>query len=208
VNLTSYAELAVRLVNTAFQANDDPDPLGAIDAFGVLVADHPHLARAVTPLDLDALRALRDELGEVFTAAATGREDSAVQRLNALLVRSPIQPELVSHDDQHWHLHLADAGSGSAFDRYASGAMIGLTLVVSQLGIKRLGVCSIASCHRVFIDASSNRSRRYCTEHCATRANVTTIRARLTTSGTARLTTSGTARLTTSGTGPAVTAAG
>ena len=175
VNLTSYAELAVRLVNSAYRANDDPDPLGAIDSFRVLVDDHPHLAAAITLFDLDALRALRGELADVFIATATGRDGDAVARLNGLLARSSVQPELVSHEgDERWHLHLADAGSVA--DRYAAGAVIALTLVISQFGLRRLGVCSIASCQRVFIDASPNRSRRYCTEHCATRTNVTTIR--------------------------------
>jgi predicted RNA-binding Zn ribbon-like protein len=175
VNLTSYAELAVRLVNTAYPAPGDPDPLGATSDFRALVFDLPKLAAAATAFDLEALRALRAELGEVFTAAATGRDAAAMGSLNTLLARSPVQPELVTHDDQPWHLHLAE--HGSAADRYAAGATAGLTLTVSQYGLARLGICSIASCQRVFIDASSNRSRRYCPEHCATRANVTTIRA-------------------------------
>jgi predicted RNA-binding Zn ribbon-like protein len=176
VNLTSYAELAVRLVNTAYRAPGDPDPLGATSDFRALVSDRPRLAAAATGFDLEALRALRDELGELFTAAATGRDAAAMDHLNALLARSPVQPELVTHDDQPWHVHLAE--HGSAADRYAAGAVVGLALTVSQYGLARLGICSIASCQRVFIDASSNRSRRYCPEHCATRANVTTIRAR------------------------------
>jgi predicted RNA-binding Zn ribbon-like protein len=175
VNLTSYAELAVRLVNTAFRANGDPDPLGASDAFRMLISDHAHLSGALTPADLEAMRALRDELAAVFTAAATGRDHQAIERLNALLVRFPIQPVLVGHDDQRWHVHLAEAGSVS--DRYAAGAVIGLTLMVSQFGLSRLGICSIAACQQVFIDGSPNRSRRYCPEHSATRTNVTTIRA-------------------------------
>jgi predicted RNA-binding Zn ribbon-like protein len=175
VNLTSYAELAVRLVNTAFQANSVPDPLGATHVFSALVSDHPHLSGPVTPVDLDALRGLRTELSQVFTDAVTGRDREAVARLNALLIRCPIQPELVSHDDQRWHVHLARAGSVA--DRYAAAAVIGLTLMVSQIGLSRLGTCSIASCHQVFIDGSPNRSRRYCAEHGASRGNVTTIRA-------------------------------
>jgi predicted RNA-binding Zn ribbon-like protein len=171
----SYAELAVRLVNTAYRANGDPDPLGTVDAFRALVSDQPQLGRAATAADLDALRALRAEIGALFTAAATGREHAAADALNAMLVRHPVQPELVAHDDQRWHVHLAD--SGAAADRYAAGAVIGLTLMISQLGLNRLGVCSIASCQRVFIDASSNRSRRYCAEHTPARGNVTTIRA-------------------------------
>ena len=175
MNLTSYAELAVRLVNTAYRAPGDPDPLGATSDFRALVSDRPRLAAAATGFDLEALRALRDELGELFTAAATGRDAAAMDHLNALLARSPVQPELVTHDDQPWHMHLAE--HGSAADRYAAGAVVGLALTVSQYGLARLGTCSIASCQRVFIDASSNRSRRYCPEHCAARANVTTIRA-------------------------------
>jgi predicted RNA-binding Zn ribbon-like protein len=175
VNLTSYAELAVRLVNTAVQAPDAADPLSIEEEFRRVVTDLPHLSGAMTPVDLDALRVLRDEFGKVFTAAATGRDRAAADQLNAMLTRCPIQPELVSHDGQGWHVHLSS--SGSVADRYAAGAVIGLTLVVSQFGLSRLGTCSIASCQRVFIDASPNRSRRYCTEHGATRANVTTIRA-------------------------------
>jgi predicted RNA-binding Zn ribbon-like protein len=175
VNLTSYAELAVRLVNTAYRANSVPDPLDTTDAFGMLVSDHAHLSGSLTPFDLDALRVLRTELAAVFSAIATGRDREAVDRLNALMIRSPIHPELVSHDDQRWHVHLADAGSVS--DRYAAGAVIGLALAVSQFGLARLGTCSIAACERVFIDASPGRSRRYCAEHGASRANVTTIRA-------------------------------
>ena len=174
MHLTSYAELAVRLVNTAYPASGDRDPLGALSAFRALVDDRPRLAATATALDLAALRALRTELGEVFTAAATGRDAAAIGRLNALLARSLVQPELVTHDDEPWHLHLAE--HGSAADQYAAGAVAGLAQTVSQQGLARLGTCSIASCHRVFIDASSNRSRRYCTGHCATRATVTTIR--------------------------------
>lgn len=175
MNLTSYAELAVRLVNTAVQASDATDPLGTTEEFRRVVADLPHLSGTITPVDLDALRVLRDEFSKIFTAAATGRDKVAAQQLNAMLTRCPIQPELASHDGQGWHLHLAS--SGSVADRYAAGAVIGLALVVAQFGLSRLGTCSIAACQRVFIDASPNRSRRYCTEHGATRANVTTIRA-------------------------------
>jgi predicted RNA-binding Zn ribbon-like protein len=174
VNLTSSAELAVRLVNSAHRAADDPEPLGTVHSFRALLADRPELCAAATLADLSALRALRAELNEVFTDAASGRGGAAAGRLNALLAATPIQPELVSHDDQRWHIHLAE--HGSAADRVAGRAVYGLTLIVSRFGVDRLGVCAIAACSRVFIDASTNRSRRYCTE-CASRTNVTTIRA-------------------------------
>ncbi len=173
MDLTSYAELAVRLVNTAIRAGDEPDLLGDPEAFRGFVADRPHLAGQVTRHDLDMLRQLRAELSRIFTAAAEGVGSSAVERMNALLVQHPIHPVIVSHDAGSWHLHLSE--TGSVADRYAAGAVIGLAMLVAQFGVNRLGVCTIASCHGVFIDASPNRSRRYCADHCTTRTNVTAI---------------------------------
>jgi predicted RNA-binding Zn ribbon-like protein len=165
VNLSSYAKLAVRLANTADQADGEPDPLssaaGCAETFGDCIT------ATFTPHDLAVLRHLRSELTAIFTAAATGNDQVAVSRMNALLMQFPIQPELVSHDDERWHVHLA--AQGSASDRFASGAMIGLALIVSIYGVSRLGVCAIASCPRVFIDASPSKSRRYCAEHTARR---------------------------------------
>jgi predicted RNA-binding Zn ribbon-like protein len=174
VNLTSYADLAVRLVNTAARADDEPDRLGTPEMFRALVAEHPFRAGPpVTRHGLESLRLLRAELAAIFAAAAGGTPQAAAERLNALLIQHPIHPELTSHDGGHWHVHLA--ATGSAADRYAAGAVIGLALFVSQFGMKRLGVCAIASCSRVFLDASTNRSRRYCAEHSAVRTNVTAI---------------------------------
>jgi predicted RNA-binding Zn ribbon-like protein len=172
VNLSSYADLAVRLANTAAQAPGEPDSLGTAEACASALGDS--LAGPVTRRDLVVLAHLRDEFTAIFTAAATGDDKGAIGRMNALLIQYPIQPELVSHDDQRWHVHLA--GHGSAADRFAAGAIIGMSLIVSLYGVNRLGICAIASCHRVFIDASPGRSRRYCTEHVAAKGNVSTLR--------------------------------
>jgi predicted RNA-binding Zn ribbon-like protein len=61
-------------------------------------------------------------------------------------------------------------------DRFVAGAIIGVALTVSGLGVSRLGICAIASCPLVFIDASPGKSRRYCKEHAAARGNVSTLR--------------------------------
>jgi predicted RNA-binding Zn ribbon-like protein len=140
------------------------------------VADRPHLAGQVTYHDLDALRLLRADLAAIFSLAAEGDEIAAADRLNALLAQHPGHPVLVRHDGPGWHLHLTD--SGSVAQRYAAGATAGLANVVAQFGANRLGVCAIASCTCAFIDASTNRSRRYCSDHCTTRATVTAFRAR------------------------------
>jgi predicted RNA-binding Zn ribbon-like protein len=174
VNLSSYAELAVRLANTAGQAPGEPDPLGTVSACASALGDS--LAGPVTRRDVAVLRHLRDEFTAIFTAAARGDDKVAMDRLNALMLQFPIQPEMVSHDDQRWHVHLA--AQGSVADRFAAGAVIGVALTVSLVGVSRLGLCAIASCHQVFIDASPGKSRRYCAEHAAPRGNVSTLRGR------------------------------
>ncbi|MET8863312.1 CGNR zinc finger domain-containing protein [Nonomuraea sp. NPDC049421] len=136
MDLTSYAEWAVRL------ANDLAPPA--------------------------ELRGLRDELAAVFDAA--GDERAVASRLNALLERYPVRPQLSDHDGHGWHLHLADDP--------AATAVMGLAAVVAELGVDRLGRCHEPRCRRAFLDTSSNRSRRYCSARCASRANVAAYRAR------------------------------
>jgi predicted RNA-binding Zn ribbon-like protein len=172
VNLSSYAKLAVRLANTGVLAPGEPDPLGTVAACNGALGDC--LTGPVTRRDLDVLRYVRAELTAIFNAAAAGEDQAAMARMNALLLQFPVQPELVSHDDKRWHVHLA--GHGSVADRFAAGAVIGVALTVSLLGVNRLGVCAIAACPRVFLDASPGKSRRYCSEHAPAKGNVSTLR--------------------------------
>ncbi len=176
MDLTSYAELAVRLVNSAENGEGRDDSLGNPDAVRALIADRSDLHGHVTHQDVTALRQFRDELAAIFMATAAGDEAAAAGRLNALLIRHPVHPVISGHDNQPWHLHLSDGGSVA--DRYAAGAVFGLAAIITQFGADRLGTCTLASCHGVFIDASSNTSRRYCSDRCASRANVTAFRAR------------------------------
>ena len=172
MNLSSYADLAVRLANTAAQASGEPDPLSSPATCKRALGDC--LGGPVTRRDLDVLRHVRQEFHAIFTAAATGDDQQAMARLNALLVQFPIQPEMTNHDDQRWHVHLAS--QGAIGDRFAAAAIISVALLVSMVGVSRLGICAIASCDQVFIDASRGRSRRYCAEHATARGNVSTLR--------------------------------
>ena len=173
MNLSSYADLAVRLANTAVQGAGAPDPLGSPTACMSALGDC--LDGPVTRRDLDVLRHVRAEFQAIFTAAATGDDQWAMARLNALLIQFPIQPEMARHeDDKRWHVHLAS--QGSIGDRFAAAAIISVALTVSVVGVSRLGICAIASCGQVFIDASRGKSRRYCAEHVAARGNVSTLR--------------------------------
>jgi hypothetical protein len=174
VDLTSYAELAVRLVNTAVGVDNRTDRLADTDTFRAFVAGDPRLRGPWTHHDLDALRMLRTELTAIFDAAARRDHAAAVDRINALLVLHPVRPVLVRHDRSRWHLHLDD--SGSVADRYAAGAICGLSWVVAQFGPNHLGVCATPDCQNAFVEASSARPGRYCATHSASKADVTTLR--------------------------------
>jgi predicted RNA-binding Zn ribbon-like protein len=176
VDLTSYAELAARLVNTGDAGEGRNDELATIEAYCALMADRAYLSVPVLPGDLDALGQLRVELRLIFAACASGQDEEAAARLNALLARHPVHPEIARHDGHSWHLHHAE--SGSVADRYAAGAIMGLTHVVTQLGPDRLRTCEAAACRNVFIDTTGGRTRSYCSDRCAAQANVTALRHR------------------------------
>lgn len=137
MNLTSYADLAVRLVNTESDGPGRRGGLATADSYHALMADRPHLNGPVTQTDLESLLVLRDELRRVFVSAAGGADSEAVRSLNALLIQHPIQPQISGHDGQDWHLHLTE--SGTVADRYAAGAVFGLTATVNEIGLSRSG---------------------------------------------------------------------
>jgi predicted RNA-binding Zn ribbon-like protein len=176
VDLSSYAELAVRLVNTAGLGHEGGDLLATMDGLRALVSDREHLNHSISRSDLEALRILRDEFRGFFAACSQGNGTDAADRLNELLIQYPVHPQLSGHDGQPWHVHYTESGSMS--DKYAAGAAMGLAVRLADLGIERFGVCQAAPCTGVFIDTSVSKTRRYCSDRCASRANVTAFRAR------------------------------
>src|SRR3981081_122294 len=145
VDLTTYAELAVRLANTAADDDDNTYRLPRMDGLRALVADRQHL-NGGTRSDLEALRELRSEFRQIFEACAAGNGEEAAARLNALLIQHPVHPQLSGHDGQPWHVHFTD--SGSVADKYAAGAAMGLAVRITDLGIERFGVCQAPPCLR------------------------------------------------------------
>ncbi|WP_228079273.1 CGNR zinc finger domain-containing protein [Streptomyces profundus] len=182
MELTYYADFAVRLVNTE-QPQRGTDSLTSVDAVRALFGEAQHAARRAGEGDVTRLRGVRGRLRAVFTAAHEGEEVRAVDLLNALLLEYPASPQISGHDylDEagrpRWHLHLAEHPS-NATAGYAAIACMGLAFQLTDLGVNRLGICEAAPCRNAYIDTSTNRSKRYCTDRCATRANVAAYRAR------------------------------
>ncbi|MFJ8439722.1 CGNR zinc finger domain-containing protein [Kitasatospora griseola] len=183
MDLASYADFAVRLVNSE-EPDRGTDGLTSVDAVRALFGSTSARASALADeSDLPRLRGVRTRLRGVFEAAADGEDVRAVNLLNSLMVEYPVSPLVSGHDDlddtgrPNWHLHLAD-NAPTAAANYAAVACMGLAIHLTELGVDRLGICQAAPCRNAYLDTSTNRSRRYCSDRCATRANVAAYRAR------------------------------
>lgn len=183
MDLAYYADLAVRLVNTE-QPLRGEDALTSVDSVRDVLGPGTHAASRAVDADLARLRTVRTRLRGVFEAADEGDEVRAVDLLNALMLEYPVSPQISGHnvlDDEtgrpDWHMHLADQAVNAAAG-YSAMACMGLAFQLTALGVDRLGVCEAAPCRNAYVDTSTNRSRRYCSDRCATRANVAAYRAR------------------------------
>lgn len=161
MDLASYADLVVELVNTQDPAEDS---LHDLDTLRELLTIRPHLLGRVTARDLGLMRELRDDLRTIFAAAVAGDEEHAAEVLNSLLIQHPVHPQLSNHDDLRWHVHMTEGGSVP--DRYAAGAAIGLAVLISERGWDKLGICDRPGCGNVYFDSIADTPRHYCSDRC------------------------------------------
>ncbi|MDI3385947.1 CGNR zinc finger domain-containing protein [Streptomyces sp. B-S-A8] len=182
MELAYYSDYAVRLVNSEEPARNT-DSLTSVDAVRELFGPGSTAARRATDADVTRFRSVRARLRAVFEAADRGEETLAVDLLNSLLLEFPVSPQISGHDHRDedyrplWHMHLADHPS-NATAGYAAVASMGLAFHLTEHGVERLGICEATPCRNAYLDTSTNRSRRYCSDRCATRANVAAYRAR------------------------------
>ncbi|WP_330332573.1 CGNR zinc finger domain-containing protein [Streptomyces sp. NBC_00536] len=182
MELAHYSDYAVRLVNTEEPARGT-DALTSADAARALFGASTQDARRVTDADVTRFRNVRGRLRSIFEAADSGDHVLAVDLLNSLLMEFPVSPQISGHETlgpdgaPNWHMHLADHPSNASAG-YAAIASMGLAFHLTEYGADRLGLCQAPPCRNAYLDTSTNRSRRYCSDRCATRANVAAYRAR------------------------------
>ncbi|MDQ8702162.1 CGNR zinc finger domain-containing protein [Streptomyces sp. LHD-70] len=195
MELAYYSDYAVRLVNSEEPARNK-DSLTSVEAVRELFGPGSTAARRATDADVTRFRSVRARLRAVFEAADGGDETLAVDLLNSLLLEFPVSPQISGHGHRDdggtsllersrelggnrplWHMHLADHPS-NATAGYAAIASMGLAFHLTEHGVERLGICEATPCRNAYLDTSTNRSRRYCSDRCATRANVAAYRAR------------------------------
>jgi predicted RNA-binding Zn ribbon-like protein len=162
---------AAALVNTIGKDGDALPDLAAVNNF---FDDWEWTGRrARTNAEVEDVRALRPRLRAVWQADV----DEAVRIVNELLREANALPQLVKHDGWDYHLHAA-ASDAPLAARMAVEAAMAFVDVIRAGEFARLRVCAAEDCNDVYVDASKNRSRRFCDNSCANRTNVAAYRAR------------------------------
>ena len=166
MDLVRYAERAADLVNAQLETTD---------MLVTYLHDRSWLATQVTDKDTRMLRRFQQQLRPAF--ARQTQDPQVIALLNTLFANHPITPYIAGDDADTWHLQVSDKPSSVA-DLLIAEALMGLATLACDLGPSRLGECQSSGCAAVFVDTSPNRSRRYCSDRCSSRANVAAYRAR------------------------------
>jgi len=129
--------------------------------------------RPRTEAELDAVRALRPRLREVWVAD----EEHAVTIVNDLLREFKALPQLAKHDEWDYHIHATPHDAPLAA-RMAVEAAMAFVDVIRNKELGRLRICAYPTCDDVVVDLSKNRSKRFCDDGCGNKAAVAAYRAR------------------------------
>lgn len=159
----NVTQVAVELANT-----------GTLDQRGELVGAFFAEHEVTAPADGDF-----GELPQlVRTALAQLVDGAAPDAVHQLLRAYPPEMHLSDHDGLGgWHLHFSRNGTPA---RQWLGQLIAAKLALVAAGdpAVTLGRCAAAGCGNYFVDQSRNRTRRFCSNACASRTTVAAYRAR------------------------------
>ncbi|MEU8761463.1 CGNR zinc finger domain-containing protein [Streptomyces sp. NPDC048659] len=188
-HVTVLLDQAVALVNALTdgeaRGRAHPAPRGeertaAIEA--AVPSTASSLPRALDTAEADALAAAALRMRAVFRAVRDGDLDTAAAEVNALLLDSGARPHLDRRAGEPWRLHFHGADETFAAGTTAACATA-LALAVGGSLAGRLGVCHAERCDRVYVDASRNGARQFCSTACQNRAKAAAFRARQGTTG-------------------------
>jgi predicted RNA-binding Zn ribbon-like protein len=163
--------LAIDLLNSWDELDDPPELLS--ERWLRRYLEFHGVPAVVDEGDAATARDLRERLRRGFDAAT---EEEAVEALNGIL-RDYGRPPQLERADGGWRFRYGP-GEGVGVEAVAAPAALGLLETIRDQGLSRFGRCVAAPCRCVFVDRSRNRSRRYCCELCADRANQASARRR------------------------------
>lgn len=113
----------------------------------------------------------------VRTALAQSVDGATPNAVHRLLREYPPDMHLSDHDGFGWHIHFSRNGTPA---KQWLGQLIAAKLALIAAGdpAVTLGRCAAAGCGNYFVDQSRNRTRRFCSNACASRTTVAAYRAR------------------------------
>jgi hypothetical protein len=158
----NVAQLAVELVNTGEVRS--PFARNMLAEHAIEQPDPGDLSEVVAPMAA-AVAAICDQTG--------------LEPVNRLLSRYPPRLEVSDHDGPGTaHLHYAPDGDAAVrwLGRTCAAALAHIACGTPEV---TLGRCQAAGCGRFYVDQSRNRSRRFCSNACASRTTVAAHRARV-----------------------------
>jgi predicted RNA-binding Zn ribbon-like protein len=178
-------EAAVSFVNELTDGERRGKPFAAPRGEELLVAAAaaiPERAQAPKPETLPVVSAERlanaaREMRGVFEAMEDGRVDDAAMVVNMLLRETGARPQLDRVPGEPWQVHFH--GSDDTYGvGWTAGCATALALAVGSELAGRLGVCTAPHCDRVYVDASRNSVRQFCSAPCQSRVKAAAFRAR------------------------------
>ncbi len=113
----------------------------------------------------------------VFEAMEEGRVDDAAAAINQLLRESGARPQLDRVPGEPWQVHFHGREDTYGVG-WTAGCATALALAAGSELAGRLGVCSAPRCDRVYVDASRNSVRQFCSGPCLSRVKAAAFRAR------------------------------
>ncbi|MGH3503450.1 MAG: CGNR zinc finger domain-containing protein [Nocardioidaceae bacterium] len=116
-------------------------------------------------------------LRAVFEHVQHGDPATAASSVNQLVRSTGAHPQVDYHPGDGWNVHFHGADD-SLVTGWLAGCASGLALAVGSDFAGRLGVCEATRCDRVYVDASRNGAKRFCSTACQSRAKAAAFRVR------------------------------
>ncbi|MBC9719028.1 CGNR zinc finger domain-containing protein [Streptomyces sp. TRM66268-LWL] len=132
---------------------------------------------AIAPAHAAYLARAAQEMRAVFEAVAADDIDRAAHLVNGLLGTAGARPQLDRVDGEPWQVHFHGFEDSLAVG-WTAGCATALALAIGSDLAGRLGVCTAPQCDRVYVDASRNAVRHFCSPACRSRVKAAAFRAR------------------------------
>ncbi|MFI2207278.1 CGNR zinc finger domain-containing protein [Streptomyces sp. NPDC020192] len=113
----------------------------------------------------------------VFEAVDGGHINQAAQLVKDLLRTTGARPQLDRVDGEPWQVHFHGSDDTLSVG-WSAGCATALALAIGSTLAGRLGVCTAPNCDRVYVDASRNAVRHFCSASCRSRVKAAAFRAR------------------------------